>query len=121
MTADVIAKLYTATGVFQIAQDIRVNVSVENFPTQQEAEVYAQAFHVKFVDGTLLRDEGKGSPLFDENSREVLESHVQFSEAKTSGSNEYDPVAMTIAQAAAQTGTDITFSPIAWHAIEIGS
>jgi len=118
MTADAIAKLYTATGVFQIAQDLRMNASVENFPSQQEAQDYAQTFHVKFGDGILFRDEGKGSPLFDENSREVLDSHVQFSRAKTSGSVEYDPVEMTIEQAAAQVGVDKIFAPITWHAIE---
>ena len=118
MTAPLPAKLYTAIGTFQRGQDLRVDVSVPNFPTQQEAENYAQAFRISHANETLLRDDGMGSGLFDETSREVLDSQVAWhrKNPEQDSADAFAQVEMTIAQL--DPGSDEDFIPVGWRVEE---
>jgi len=114
MSADLPPTLYTAIGVFQGSQDWTVDVSVPNFPTQEDAEAYAAAFRVKLVDGKLYRDDGKGVDVFDESWRDVLDSQITVSRVKTPGANA-EPVQIPVTQWAAEPGLSGELSPVAWR------
>ena len=120
MTAQLPEKLFTAIGTFERGPDLRIDVAVPNFPTPQEAENYAQAFRIRHTDGKLLRDDGMGSGLFDETSREVLDSQVtwQGAQASRNGADGAAPQAMTIAQLAEDAGSNGEFVPVAWRVEE---
>ena len=120
MTAQLPEKLFTAVGTFQRGDDLRVEVAVPNFPTPQEAENYAQAFRIRQAGGKLLRDDGMGSGLFDETSREVLDSHVRClrKEPAQGGAEAFEPVEMAISELAQVTGSDDEFVPVAWRVEE---
>ncbi|SMP63778.1 hypothetical protein [Noviherbaspirillum suwonense] len=119
MAVELPAKLYTAVGTFQCGQDLRIDVAVPNFPTEQEAEDYAQAFGVKLADGLLFRNDGKAGGLFDEDPREVLDSQVAISRrSQDGGAESYRPESITIAQLAAAPGFDGAFQPVAWRVEE---
>jgi hypothetical protein len=115
MTAENSVTLFTAIGVFDVSSDLRIHVAVPNFPAQQEAQDYAQAFRIKLADGVLLRDDGKGSGLFDENSREVLDSDVTVTQRQSAASDQYQPIDMPIAQLSALVRANGEFNPVAWH------
>ncbi|GAC1424122.1 MAG: hypothetical protein NVSMB6_25150 [Burkholderiaceae bacterium] len=114
MSANLPATLYTAVGVFQGALDWIVEVAVPNFPTIEDAEAYAAAFHVKLVDGKLFRDDGKGVEIFDESWRDVLDSQITISRAKTAGAVP-ELVQLPIAQWSAEPGLSGDLAPVAWH------
>ena len=120
MTAQLPEKLFTAIGTFERGPDLRIDVAVPNFPTPQEAENYAQAFRIRHADGKLLRDDGMGSGLFDETSREVLDSQVTWHRAgaTANGADGVAPDAMTIAQLAEDVGSNGDFVPVAWRVEE---
>jgi hypothetical protein len=114
MSADLPATLYTAIGVFQGGPNWTVEVSVPNFPTQEDAEAYAAAFRVKMVDGKLYRDDGKGVEIFDESWRDVLDSQITVSRMKTPGAA-LEQVQLPVTQWATQPGLNGDLSPVAWH------
>lgn len=120
MTVALPENLYTAIGTFQGGPDLRVDVAVPNFPTRQEAEDYARAFRIKRADGLLLRDDGMGSGLFDETSREVLDSQVVVSRKppQAGSADGYEPAAMTIAQLAQIPDLNDELVPVAWRVEE---
>ena len=120
MTAQLPEKLFTAIGTFERGPDLRIDVAVPNFPTPQEAENYAQAFRIRHADGKLLRDDGMGSGLFDETSREVLDSQVTWhgAQARRNGTDGAAPQTMAIAQLADDAGSNGEFVPVAWRVEE---
>jgi hypothetical protein len=104
--------LFTAVGVFQAGTDWTIEVSVPNFPTQEDAEAYAAAFRVKLVDGKLYRDDGKGVEIFDDSWRDVLDSQITVSRIQTPGAVP-EHLHMPVAQWSAQPGLSGDLSPIA--------
>jgi hypothetical protein len=120
MTAQLPEKLFTAIGTFQRGADLRVEVAVPNFPTLEEAENYAKAFRITHTGTTLLRDDGLGSGLFDETSREVLDSHVRWLRKNPAqdGADAFLPVEMAISGLAQQPGANDEFVPVAWRVEE---
>ncbi len=120
MTAQLPEKLFTAVGTFQRGADLRVDVAVPNFPTPEEAENYAQAFRIKQAGEKLLRDDGMGSGLFDETSREVLDSHVRWLRKRPAqdSADAFEPVEMAISALAQDPGSDDEFVPVAWRVEE---
>ena len=110
MTTELPKTLYTAIGVFQTPAGWTIEVAVPNFPTHEDAEAYAPAFRIRLVEGRLLRDDGKGTGVFDESWREVLDSQVTLSRIKVPGQGP-EPVALPIAQWHLEPGLGAEFEP----------
>ncbi len=106
--------LFTAVGIFQAGSDWIVEVAVPNFPTREDAEAYAPAFRIMLVDGRQRRDDGKGTGVFDESWREVLDSQVTLLRVKAP-QGEPEPVNLPIAQWQSEPGLRNEFEPVAWH------
>lgn len=113
MTTALPPTLYTAFGVFQGGPDWTVEVAVPNFPSQDDAQAYAQAFRIRLVDGKLYRDDGKGVDVFDESWRDVLDSDIKVSRITAGGQPQQ--VSLPVAQWAAQPGFSGDLTPVAWH------
>ncbi len=114
MSANLPVTLYTAIGVFRGNPDWIVEVSVEHFPTREDAEAYAAAFRIELRDGKLFRDDGKGVEIFDDSWRDVLDSKVTVSRVKpTSIAPELLP--LPIAQWTTEQGLSGKFTPISWR------
>ena len=114
MSANLPVTLYTAIGVFQGDPDWIVEVSVEHFPTQEDAEAYAAAFRIELVDGKLFRDDGKGVDIFDDSWRDVMDSKVTVSRVRTTSADP-EPVPLPIAQWTTEPGLSGKFTPISWR------
>ena len=114
MSTELPITLYPAIGAFQSGANWIVVVTVPNFPTKGDAEAYAAAFRIRFVDGRLYRDDGKGIGMFDDSWREVLDSQVTISRVKTPG-QESVVVARPIAEWHLEPGLIGDFEPVAWH------
>lgn len=106
--------LFTAIGAFQSAANWVVEVAVPNFPTQEDAAAYAPAFRIKLVDGRLLRDDGKGTGVFDDSWREVLDSQVTVSRMTAPGQKP-ESVELPIAQWRLEPGLSGEFEPVGSH------
>lgn len=109
--------LYTAVGVFQAGPGWNVEVTVPNFPTKEDAEAYAEAFRIVLADGQLRRDDGKGTGVFDESWREVLDTHATLFRVQAAGGAR-EPVDMPIAQWQSEPSLASDFQPISWRVEE---
>lgn len=108
------ATLFTAIGVFQAATNWIIEVAVPNFPTREDAEAYAPAFRIKFNNGRLYRDDGKGVDVFDDSWREVLDSQITLSLMKPPG-QDHELVILPIEQWHSMPGLLGDFQPVDWR------
>lgn len=114
MSPNMPTTLYTATGIFEAGPSWHVVVSVPNFPSEDDAKAYAEAFRIRLVDGKLFRDDGKGVDIFDDTWRDVLGSQVALvpSSASAAQSSRVD---VPIAQWESEQGFSSDFKPVAWE------
>jgi len=74
---------HTAIGIFQGDADWNVPDRVDGFATRAAAEIYANSFRIRLMDGRLYRDHADGCAPDDKPWIEVLEADVSLTRLKS--------------------------------------